>query len=81
MNPTVSQRIIDEATVRDPANAAAEYGAQFRSDIESFVNRTAVEACVSTGIRERAPLRESTYSAFCDPSGGSTEPIIRQSAT
>ena len=56
MNPTVPQRVIDEATERDPASAAAEYGAQFRSDIESFVSREAVEACVGLGVRERAPL-------------------------
>ncbi len=49
MNPTVPQRVIDEATEQDPASAAAEYGAQFRSDVESFVNREAVEACVSVG--------------------------------
>ena len=55
MNPTVPQRVIDEATERDPAWAAAEYGAQFRSDVQSFVSREAVEACVSLGVRERAP--------------------------
>jgi hypothetical protein len=70
MNPTVPQRVIDEATERDPASAAAEYGAQFRSDVESFVNREAVEACVSVGVRERPGV---TYSAFVDPSGGSAD--------
>src|SRR6185369_13989238 len=43
MNPTVPQRLIDEAIERDPASAAAEYGAQFRADIASFVSRDAVE--------------------------------------
>ena len=73
MNPVVPQRIIDEATERDPAAAAAEYGAQFRSDIESFVPREAVEACVSPGVRERPPLSSVTYYAFVDPSGGSSD--------
>jgi hypothetical protein len=73
MNPTVKQSVIDEATERDPASAAAEYGAQFRSDIESFVNREAVEACVALGVRERAPLSGVSYSAFVDPSGGSAD--------
>ncbi len=73
MNPTVPQRVIDEATERDSASAAAEYGAQFRSDVESFVNRAAVEACVSVGVRERSPISGVTYSAFVDPSGGSAE--------
>ena len=61
MNPTVPQRVIDEAMERDPAWAAAEYGAQFRSDIESFVSREAVEACVALGVRERAPLSGLSY--------------------
>ncbi len=73
MNPTVPQRVIDEATERDPASAAAEYGAQFRTDVESFVNRESVEACVSVGVRERPPISGVTYSAFVDPSGGSAD--------
>jgi len=73
MNPTVPQRVIDEATERDPASAAAEYGAQFRSDIESFVAREAVEACVALDVRERAPVSSVTYAAFVDPSGGSAD--------
>ena len=73
MNPTVPQRVIDEAMERDPATAAAEYGAEFRSDIESFVSREAVEACVAVGVRERAPMSEVHYTAFVDPSGGSAD--------
>jgi len=73
MNPTVPQRVIDEATERDPAWAAAEYGAQFRSDVQSFVSREAVEACVSLGVRERPPVSGVRYSAFVDPSGGSAD--------
>ena len=73
MNPTVRQSVIDDAMERDPASAAAEYLAQFRSDIESFVPREAVEACVAQGVRERAPVSGVTYCAFVDPSGGSAD--------
>jgi hypothetical protein len=73
MNPTVSQTVIDEATERDPASAAAEYGAQFRTDVESYIAREAVEACVALGVRERAPLENIDYVAFVDPSGGSAD--------
>ena len=73
MNPTVSQRLIDEAMERDPASAAAEYGAQFRSDVESFIAREAVEACVALGVRERPPVPDLSYVAFVDPSGGSAD--------
>jgi len=73
MNPTVSQHIIDAATERDPVSAAAEYGAEFRCDVESFVARAAVEECVALGITERAPLSDTVYAAFVDPSGGNAE--------
>ena len=73
MNPTVPQRVIDEAMERDPASASSEYGAQFRSDIADFVSREAVEACVGDYF-ERAPLTDhQPYFAFCDPSGGSSD--------
>lgn len=73
MNPTVPQQVIDDATERDPADAAAEYGAQFRTDIEAFVIREAVEVCIRRGVRERAPKPAITYRGFADPSGGSSD--------
>jgi hypothetical protein len=73
MNPSVPQSVIDEAMERDPAYAQAEYMAQFRTDIEAFVHREAVEACVSPGVREIMPQPSIGYFAFCDPSGGSAD--------
>jgi hypothetical protein len=73
MNPSVPQSVIDAAMERDAASAAAEYLAEFRRDIESFVNREAVEACVAAGVRERPPMSDVSYSAFVDPSGGSAD--------
>ena len=73
MNPTVPQSFIDLATERDASSAAAEYLAQFRTDIEGFVTRDAVEACVSPGVYERAPIATCRYFAFVDPSGGSSD--------
>jgi hypothetical protein len=73
MNPSVPQRIVDEAYEADPVSAAAEFGADFRSDVQSFVDHEAVEACVSLGVRERPPLADVDYSAFVDPSGGSAD--------
>lgn len=73
MNPSVRPGIIAEAYERDPASAAAEYGAQFRVDIEAFLTREAVEACVSPGTRERSRIAGLRYSAFVDPSGGSAD--------
>jgi hypothetical protein len=73
LNPSLPQKVIDRAYERDPVSAAAEWGAQFRSDIESFINREAVEACVALGVFERAPLSGVRYCAFVDPSGGSAD--------
>ncbi len=76
MNPTVAQQVIDAATEVDPASAASEYGAEFRSDIEGFVTREAVEACVALGVRERPPASGERYISFCDPSGGSADSMV-----
>src|SRR5262249_38168477 len=46
-NPTYPQARIDAALDEDHARNAAEYLAQFRTDVESFINREAVEACIS----------------------------------
>jgi hypothetical protein len=74
MNPTVPQSIIDEATERDPASAAAEYGAEFRSDIEAFISREVVEAATARGRFELGPAKGVLrYFAFVDPSGGSAD--------
>jgi hypothetical protein len=73
MNPSVPQSFIDAEVERDPASAQAEYFAKFRSDIEAFITREAIEACVSAGIFERGRAERMKYSAFCDPSGGSAD--------
>jgi hypothetical protein len=71
MNPTVPQRLVDEALAADVSKGGAEYLAQFRSDVESFVDREVVEGCVLRGVREIPPVRTNSYRAFVDPAGGS----------
>ena len=73
MNPSVPESIIAQAYERDPASAAAEYGAQFRTDVESLLTRDAVSAVIDAGVRERAPEKGRQYQAFVDPSGGSSD--------
>lgn len=51
MNPTIDRAIIAEAREADPAAAAAEYDAEFRTDVESFVSREIVDACTVPGQR------------------------------
>jgi hypothetical protein len=73
MNPTVSESDIAAEYEKDPASAAAEYGAEFRVDVESFIGLDAVRACIAPGVRERAPERRLRYWTFVDPSGGSND--------
>src|SRR5262245_50390132 len=72
-NPSLPQAVVDRAIDRDPLSASAEYGGQFRTDIESFISLEAIRACIQSGIRERAPRRDLRYHGFVDPSGGSAE--------
>jgi hypothetical protein len=73
MNSSVPQKYIDQQIEDDPQRASAEYMGLFRSDLEAYVLRESVEACVSLGIRERAPLNDVSYVGFVDPSGGSSD--------
>lgn len=69
-NPTLDTSIIDQAFEEDPESASAEWEAQFRGDLSTFVERAVVERCVDPGVREVPPDRKVRYVAFCDPSGG-----------
>src|SRR6185437_9123132 len=56
MNPSVPQSVIDEAYERDPAAAAAEHGAEFRTDVVSFVDAAKVAECVVKDRTELPPI-------------------------
>jgi hypothetical protein len=71
MNPTFPDRVLAEAYERDPEWARAEYGAEFRDDLASYVDRAIVELLVVPGRRELAPVPGISYVAFVDPAGGS----------
>lgn len=70
MNPTLKQKVVDEALLEDPSAARSEYMAQFRDDIDQYVSRTTVESFVISGRKELLPDRSQRYRAFCDLSGG-----------
>lgn len=75
MNPTLPRDgdVIEEAYATDPLWAAAEYGGEWRTDVESFVSREAVEACVDWGVYERPYIAGVRYTGYVDPSGGSND--------
>ncbi len=77
LNPTADARKIEREFERDPIAAASEYGrdgrVSFRTDVESFVSREAVDAVTVPGRLELPPQRGVRYVAFVDPSGGSQD--------
>jgi hypothetical protein len=72
-NATLPQSVIDRAYERDAAAASAEFGGEFRKDIDSPFNLEAVQSVVDRGVYERSPVRGVNYDAFIDPSGGSAD--------
>jgi hypothetical protein len=73
MNPALDPAIVEAAREDDPASARAEYDAEFRDDIAAFVSREVVEGCISAGRHELPPRHGVHYTAFADPSGGSSD--------
>ncbi|WP_447979027.1 hypothetical protein [Candidatus Nitrospira bockiana] len=75
MNPTIPERVISSAYERDPIGAAAEYGAEFRSDVAGFLSPDWIDRAVLPGRHELPPAyavngQAIAYRAFADPSGG-----------
>jgi hypothetical protein len=69
MNPTIPQELIDAEMKKDKSSASSEWYAEWRSDIEGFLDPDLIKACaVLPG--DLAPQKYQVYSAFCDPSGG-----------
>jgi hypothetical protein len=71
LNPSYEQAKIDREYERDAAYASAEYGGDFRTDVETFLAHEVVATCVVTGVFERPYEPRHKYIGFVDPSGGS----------
>lgn len=71
-NPTIDQRVIDDAIADDPEGARSEWLGQFRDDISGFISRELVEDATRTSPLEIPYDRHlrSKYRAFVDPAGG-----------
>lgn len=73
MNPTLDKKLIDKEIERDPAVGRAEWLAEWREDLASYIDRALIEAAVDVGVVVRSRIPDVTYHAFCDPSGGSAD--------
>ncbi|WP_292322548.1 hypothetical protein [Mesorhizobium sp.] len=72
-NPSLPQAEIDKAYARDASSAVAEYGGEFRTDVEALLVRETVEAAVDLNVMARPRLPGVTHFGFVDPSGGSSD--------
>ena len=72
LNPSLSERVVAHAYERDPL-APAEHGGLFRTDVENFISREIVDACIVEGRFELLPASSIYYRGFADPSGGSSD--------
>lgn len=73
MNPNVDPQVIADANEADEASADAEYGANFRRDVETFASCEMIKACTIPDRCDLPPAWGLTYRAFTDPSGGSRD--------
>lgn len=70
MNPTIPKRTIDKALKADPSAARAEWLAEFREDLETFLTTEIIESCIIPRRFGLPFLEGIRYYAFADPSGG-----------
>jgi len=70
MNPTLPERVIERALRDDYSVARAEWFAEFREDLETFLQTEIVEAAIIPGRFELPAISSVQYVAFVDPSGG-----------
>jgi len=70
MNPTIKDRVIDKALKDDYSAAKAEWLAEFREDLETFLATEMIEAAIVQKRWQLPKVDGAYYYAFADPSGG-----------
>jgi hypothetical protein len=73
MNPNVPEATVTAALEEDEPAARAEWFAEFRRDIESYVSREALEEAKIPHRQELPYSSRFEYHAFVDPSGGQVD--------
>jgi hypothetical protein len=66
----LDRKLIDAELARDPTKGRAEWLAEWRDDISTFIDRAMLEAAVDAGVEVRPREQGIRYVAFADPSGG-----------
>lgn len=73
MNPTLDPEIVADAMREDPEAARAEYQAEFRGDISTFLDIELIERATRSKPLELPPRDGEQYHAFVDPNGGGAD--------
>lgn len=79
MRPSDDPELLEEIRAEyedDPESAKAEYGANFRSDLENIYSSVALDAVAVDGRIEQPYRQGVRYRAFVDPSGGSSDSYV-----
>lgn len=70
LNPTLPQKVVDEAMAEDRQAALAEFYGQFRDDVGEFISRAVIQGLVQEDRAELMPRDGVKYFGFADVSGG-----------
>ncbi len=75
MNPSLSEEDIQAEIDEDPVGARAEFLNEWREDVQDYLPRSVVEACVVKDRTELMPRSRIEYRSFVDVSGGRKDPM------
>jgi len=70
MNPTYQQSLIDRLLKRDKVKMRAEFSAEFREDVETYLTESEVDVVTEMGTKTHLPVPGTQYFCFVDMSGG-----------
>jgi len=70
MNPTIDEKLIQDALKEDYTAAKSEWLAEWREDIEAFLSLEMIDSVVIPKRYELPRIENSQYFGFIDPSGG-----------
>jgi hypothetical protein len=62
-NPTLPEKIVEDALKRDAAAARAEWLAEWRDDIAAFLSPELIESAIDRGVTVRSPVTPSATRA------------------
>lgn len=73
MNPSLPQKVVDDAIERDPVAADAEYLAKFRNDISAFITRDLIDNNTRSRPLTIPPNNSVKFVGFVDVAGGGAD--------